>query len=89
MSTSQDSQAAVGLDPDRPLKDNLTSILDPFERDLKLRGLAKTSQVDVLGCVRRYLIWAAERGIDPAKQSETICWPTWEIFGPGGSSKVL
>jgi integrase/recombinase XerD len=76
MSTSQDSQAAVELNPDRPLKDNLTSILDPFERDLKLRGLAKTSQVDVLGCVRRYLIWAAERGIDAreAKRDDLLAY---------------
>jgi len=76
MNTLQDSRAAVGLDPDRPLKDNLMSILDPFERDLKLRGLAKTSQVDVLGCVRRYLIWAAERGIDPreAKRDDLLAY---------------
>ena len=54
----------------------LTSILNPFEKDLKLRGLAKTSRVDVLGCVRRYLIWAAERGIDAreAKRDDLLAY---------------
>ena len=64
MSTSQDSQAAVAQDLGSQLKEDLASILNPLEKDLKLRGLARTSQLDVLGCVRRYLIWAAERGID-------------------------
>jgi hypothetical protein len=65
MSTSQGSQAEVAQDSRNQLKENLASILEPFEKDLKLRGLARTSQLDVLGCARRYLIWAAERGIDP------------------------
>lgn len=76
MSTSQGSQAAVAQDLGSQLKEDLASILDPFEKDLKLRGLARTSQLDVLGCVRRYLIWAAEKGIDPrvAKREDLLAY---------------
>jgi integrase/recombinase XerD len=76
MSTSQGSQAAVAQDMGSQLKETLASILDPFEKDLKLRGLARTSQLEVLGCVRRYMIWAAEKGIDPreAKREDLLAY---------------
>jgi len=64
MSSLPDSQTGAGPDPGGRLKRNLTTILDPFEKDLKLRGLAKISRDATLGCVRRYLTWASERGVD-------------------------
>ena len=76
MNASQDSQVAVGLNKRNRVRDDLASILDPYEKDLKLRGLARSSQLDILGCLRRYLIWAAERGIDPrnAKRDELLTY---------------
>jgi hypothetical protein len=65
MNASQGSRVAVGLNQGSRFKDYLRGFLDPYEKDLKLRGLTRSSQLDILGCLRRYLIWAAERGIDP------------------------
>jgi len=77
MNASQGSQVAFGLNRGSLLKDYQTSHLDPYEKDLKLRGLAMSSQIDILGCLRRYLIWAAERGIDPrnAKRDDLLDLP--------------
>jgi integrase/recombinase XerD len=76
MNASQGSQEAVGLNQGSRFKDYLRGFLDPYEKDLKLRGLTRSSQLDILGCLRRYLIWAAERGLDPrnAKRDDLLTY---------------
>jgi integrase/recombinase XerD len=45
----------------------IESSLDPFRRDLALRGLAQQTVRRNCCSARQYLVWAAERGIDAEK----------------------